>query len=241
MNAKRAWRKFFWKYGTSVSILLGCGMIAISIYVSFGIPNSRIEGLTRFGSGNVVPEPDQGRVEVGLDNDPVLGESGALVTIVEFSDFQCPFCRSFWRDTLPQIKKNFIDSGKVKFVYRDFPLPIHPSAPKSAEAAECAREQGQYWEMHDKIFSEQDLLGQGTVQYDVNDLKNWAREIGLNTKDFNSCLDSGKYQAEVEKDLADGQRAGVSGTPTIFINGRRVVGAQPYTAFAQVIEEELGK
>lgn len=185
-----------------------------------------------------------GPVEVSADDDPFLGPKDAKVTVIEFSDYQCPFCRSFWRNTLNQIKEQYIDAGKsVKFVYRDFPLSsIHSMAQKYAEAAECAEDQGKFWEMHDKIFEEQDKLGQGTIgAYGVNDIKRWAGELGLNGAEFNQCLDSGKYSEEVNQDFKDGTLSGANGTPTIFINGRVVVGAQPFENFKALIDEELKK
>lgn len=181
------------------------------------------------------------KVDVSVDDDPMIGNKNAKVTIIEFSDFQCPFCRSFWKDTYQQIKKEYVDTGKVKFVYRDFPLSFHPMAMPSAQASECADEQGKFWEMHDKMFSEQGKLGQGTVTYTVNDLKLWAVSLGLDSGKFNSCLDSGKYKTEIEKDMADGTTAGVTGTPSLFINGRLVVGAQPFANFKAIIDEELKK
>lgn len=188
------------------------------------------------------PGEPAGKVEVSADNDPFLGPEDAKVTIIEFSDYQCPFCRSFWRGTLNQIKSEYIDSGKsVKFVYRDFPLSsIHPLAQKYAEAAECAGDQNRYWEMHDKIFQEQDKLGQGTISsYDIGDIKRWAGELGLKTQEFNQCLDSGKYAEEVKKDFDEGAAAGVGGTPTFFINGRATVGAQPFENLKTIIDQEL--
>lgn len=188
----------------------------------------------------VVQQPGNGaKVDVSVDDDPVLGNKNAKVTIIEFSDYQCPFCRAFWKDALAQIKKDYIDTGKARFIYRDYPLSFHPMAMPSAQAAECADDQGKYWEMHDKIFGEEEKLGQGTVTYAVDDLKKWAVAIGLNSAQFNQCFDSGKYKAEVEKDMADGTAAGVSGTPSTFINGRLVVGAQPYSSFKAIIDEEL--
>lgn len=183
------------------------------------------------------------KVEVSADDDSFLGPENAKVTIIEFSDYQCPFCRSFWRDTLNQIKEKYIDSGKsVKFVYRDFPLSFHPMSQKYAEAAECAGDQNKYWEMHDKIFFEQDKLGQGTISaYTEDDLKKWAAEISLKVSEFNQCLDSGKYVNEVKKDFDDGSKAGVNGTPSFFINGKVLVGAQPIQAFIQIIDLELEK
>lgn len=178
---------------------------------------------------------------VSTDDDAYLGDKDAPVVIVEFSDYQCPFCRSFWRDTLPLIKSEYIDTGKVRFVYRDFPLDMHPGAMPAAQATECAEEQGKFWEMHDKIFIEQEKQGGGTVQFGVDDIKKWAGGIGLNISELSSCLDSQKYAEEVKKDLKDGQTAGVSGTPGFFVNGRLVVGAQPFSVFKTIIDEELAK
>ncbi|OGN09451.1 MAG: hypothetical protein A3C61_01250 [Candidatus Yanofskybacteria bacterium RIFCSPHIGHO2_02_FULL_39_10] len=179
------------------------------------------------------------KADVSIDDDPSLGNKNAKVTIIEFSDYQCPFCRTFWKESFGQLKKEYIDTGKVRLIYRDYPLSFHPMAMPTAQATECADEQGKYWEMHDKVFAEQEKLGQGTVQFTVQNLKQWASEIGLNAANFNQCLDSGKYKTEVDKDFNDGSAAGVTGTPSFFINGRLTVGAQPYSVFKSIIEEEL--
>ena len=169
-----------------------------------------------------------------VDDDPVKGDKNAPVTIVEFSDFQCPFCERFYTQTLSQIENEYIKTGKVKLVYRDFPLGFHQYAQKAAEAAECADEQGKFWEFHNKIFENQQQLS-------LDSLKQWASEIGLETNKFNNCLDSGKMTSEVQKDLKDGSAAGISGTPGFIINGQLVSGAQPFSAFKQVIDAELTK
>mgnify|MGYP001581899184 FL=1 len=179
------------------------------------------------------------KINVSADDDAFMGNEKAKITIVEFSDFQCPFCRTFWSGALPQIKKEYIDTGKVRFVYRDYPLSFHPAAQPAAEAAECADDQSKFWEMHDKIFSEQEKQGQGTIQFSVDDIKNWASQIDLDMNTFNQCFDSGKYKLEVEEDFVDGSAYGVSGTPTFFINGQRLVGAQPFSAFKAIIDGEL--
>jgi protein-disulfide isomerase len=172
-------------------------------------------------------------IEVSADDDAVLGDENAPITIIEFSDYECPFCARFYLNTLPRLKSEYIDTGKVKLIYRDFPLSsIHPNAQKAAEAAECAEEQGKYYEMHDKIFENQQAIT-------TTDLKKYANEIGLDTNTFNVCLDSGEMAGEVQKDFQDGQLAGVRGTPTFFINGKPLVGAQPFEAFQQIIEGEL--
>ncbi len=165
-------------------------------------------------------------------DDPMKGSADAPVTIIEYSDFQCPFCARFWSQTLPQIQEEYIDTGKVKLIYKDFPLGFHENAQKAGEAAECADDQGMFWEYHDMIYENQ-------ISLSVSSLKTWAKELGLDTSEFNDCLDSGKYTDEVKEDFKEGQAAGVSGTPAFFINGRSLVGAQPFSAFQQIIEEEL--
>lgn len=216
------------------AIVLAGVMISAAVIYS----NGGFDKLTAGGPANIGNVPG-GQKEVSEDDDAFIGDKDAPIVMIEFSDFQCPFCRSFWRDTLPLIKSEYIDTGKVRFVYRDFPLSFHPGAMPAAQAAECAEDQGKYWEMHDKIFSEQEKLGSGTVQFSTDDLKNWAGQIGLAQNKFDSCLDSQKYANEVANDQNDGQSAGVSGTPGFFINGKPIIGAQPFSVFKAIIEEEL--
>lgn len=172
------------------------------------------------------------KVDASPDNDAVLGDVNAPVTIIEFSDFQCPFCERFYTETLPLLKTNYIDTGKVKLIYRDYPLDFHPMAQKSAEAAECVRAKGGdegFWKYHDQIYENQASL--------TNDnLKKWAKELGYN---IDTCLDSGEKTSEVLKDLSDGESYGVTGTPTFFINGQVIEGAYPYATFQEVIDAEL--
>ncbi len=174
-------------------------------------------------------------VDVSEDDDPSKGDDDAPITIIEFSDFQCPFCGRFFTDTLPEIQEQYIDTGKVRLVYRDFPLAFHQYAQKSAEASECADEQGKFWEMHDLLYENQDEWN----DVGVDKFKEYASEIGLDTEQFDDCIDSGKYEEEVLADFEDGQSAGVSGTPAFFINGKKISGAQPFSAFQEIIEEEL--
>ncbi len=234
-----------------VASILISGSILYSKYFSSDKSNNIVNNQqpsVQQSTGNT--QQVAGTVKVSTDDDAYLDKENAPVTLIEFSDFQCPFCRSFFFGTLPQIKKEYIDTGKLKFVYRDFPLSFHPGSKPAALAAECSKEQGRFWELHDKIFSEQQKQGQGTVQFTVEDLKKWALQIGLDTSQFNQCLDSEKYKNEVEKDMADGQSAGVSGTPTFFIgksnnngiiDGTAIRGARPFEAFKTAIDEELKK
>ncbi len=216
------------------AILIAALLISGSV-VFYSLNTGKLGANVKQAGGPTVGE----KINVSVDDDPFMGNEKAKVTIVEFSDFQCPFCRTFWSGAFQQIKKEYVDTGKVKFVYRDFPLSFHPAAIPAAQATQCARDQGKFWEMHDKIFSEQEKQGQGTIQFGLSDIKKWASQINLNMNAFNQCLDSGKYKSEVEKDIADGSTYGVSGTPTLYINGKSIVGAQPFSAFKAIIDGEL--
>ena len=162
------------------------------------------------------------------------GDENAPVTLYEFSDYQCPFCGRFFSDTLPLIEENYIKTGKVKLVFKDFPLDsIHPEATPAALAARCAGDQGKYWEFHDKIFQNQQLLGSAAYSQ-------WAQELGLDVSQFDNCLNTRKHLSAVRKDLLEGQQAGISGTPGFVLNGQVISGAQPYPVFQQAIESALG-
>ena len=161
---------------------------------------------------------------------PTRGPSNAPVTIVEFSDYECPYCVRA-EPTVKDLLAKY--PGKIRLVYRDYPLPMHPKAPKAAEAAHCAGDQGKYWEMHDKLFAS------GGQKLDIADLKSQAREVGLDGGKFDKCLDSGEKAKEVESHRKAGDDAGVSGTPAFFINGRPISGAQPLEAFVAIVDQEL--
>lgn len=176
-------------------------------------------------------------VAVPARNDaPVLGKDNAKVTFVEFGDFQCTFCQRFINDTFGQLKSQYIDTGKMKVIYRYFPLPFHVNAQKAAEAAECAYRQGKFWEYHDLLYKNGQGDGTGLA---AADLKKYAGDLGLDTGSFNTCLDSGAAAATVAQDVKDGQAAGVNGTPTFFVNGKQIVGAQPTDTFDQAIADAL--
>lgn len=163
----------------------------------------------------------------------ILGNTDAKVHIVEYSDLECSYCKSFHANTFSKIKENYIDTGKVTFEYKHYPLYFHPDAQKAAEAVECATDQGKRWPMIDKLFSSDSLS--------ISSIKGYASDLGLDTEEFGECLDSGKYYDKVQKDLAEGQSSGVEGTPTFFINGEMLVGAKPYSAFEEVIDSKLGE
>ncbi len=245
--------------GSKPLLLLAVALVISSLVLSLAVFNAGStigQGLSKVtisvgnaGSGAALapaaaPQASQPPTPPAADVKTVLGsfaaERGnkdAKVTVVEFSDYQCPFCRKSWSEVIPSLFKDYVDTGKVRFIYKDFPLSFHPNAPVYAEAARCAGDQGKYFEMHDKIFQEQDKLGQGTV--DVAFDKKWAMDLGLDAATFNTCFDSGKYKQAVQQDFADGVAVGVSGTPTFFVNGQPIVGAQPYAVIKQAIEQEL--
>ncbi len=171
------------------------------------------------------------------DDDSILGKTNAAVTLIEFTDYQCPFCARHFTQTFAQIKQEYVDTGKVKYIVRDFPLSIHPNAPKASEATECADDQDKFWEMHDALFEKQGLWSSAPNASEL--FKQYATELGLDADDFGSCLDSGKYTAEVQKDFTDGSSGGVTGTPAFFVNGKKLSGAQPFAAFKAAIDAEL--
>jgi protein-disulfide isomerase len=174
--------------------------------------------------------PEVPRIEVEAKG-PSRGPENALVTIVEFSDFQCPYCgREF--PVIERLMKEY--DGKVRLVFRHYPLDFHPFAQKAAEAGACAQDQGKFWELHDKMFTNQNKLG-------VDDLKAYAKSVGLDASRFDKCLDSGEKKALVEEDMKAGTAAGVNGTPAFFINGVFVNGAQPYEQMKQTVDRELKK
>lgn len=183
-------------------------------------------------TSNRTPEIAENIPPTNGDN-AVLGDPNAPVTIISFGDFQCPYCKVLFDGAEKEIRKEFIATGKVKMVYRDFPLDsIHPYARSMAEAAQCAKDQGKYWLYHDALFERQESI----PTLDVTAL---AGELGLDTKAFDECVESGKYKDEVEKDFQDGIAAGVRGTPGNFINGKPYHGALPYATLKKAIEEAL--
>lgn len=164
--------------------------------------------------------------------DPAVGTTAAKITIVEFSDFQCPYCLRA-APTLKQLRQTYGD--KVRVVWKDFPLTqIHPEAFKAAEAGHCAADQGKFWEYHDKLFASQQAL-------QPEFLKQYAREMGMDATKFDACLDASTYSERVRDSVAAGAQVGVSSTPTLYVNGRRLEGAQPYEVLAAVIDEELAR
>ncbi|MGH8522377.1 MAG: DsbA family protein [Gammaproteobacteria bacterium] len=181
-------------------------------------------------------------LEVG--DAPLKGKKDAKLTLIEFSDYQCPFCRRHVETTLPQLEKDYIATGKLRYVFRDFPLEsIHAQAVKAAEAAHCAGEQGKYWELHDKLFANQKTLA-------PENLVAYAKAIGLEAGRFNECLESGKYAGKIKRGIAEGQKLGITGTPTLLLGRsagdqvkevKMMVGALPFALYKEEIEKLLAE
>ena len=193
------------------------------------------------------PQPSAPQLfTVSFDGEPVKGNPDAPVTVVEFSDFQCPFCSRFFEQTLPLIEKNYIDTGKIKFVYKDLPLDsLHPNARSAHIAAECADEEGKFWEYHDVLFQKQ-AVWQRLASSDLDiALSQFAVDLGMNAASFESCMESQDIADEVNQDTLEAARYGTTGTPTFFIGTEKdgfikMVGAQPFASFQRVIDEQLG-
>jgi len=223
---------------------LACFLIGLVVgYFTFSYAFNRGFALARGVPGvQSVPsaqrqkiQPNEGRIDVSVDDDPYIGPKNAPVTIVEFSDFQCPFCADFYEKTYRPLMQKY--DGKVRFVYRDFPLDLHADAEKAAEAANCAFQQGpdKYWALHDAIFKNQRMTGLGPAA-----IATMAKTIsGLDTVKLDECIKSGKMADEISKDVQDAKSYDVTGTPTFFINGQRLVGAQPLASFSSIIDQLL--
>lgn len=173
----------------------------------------------------------QQRLNVPVGSNPAFGPANAPITIIEFSDFECPYCRKWVQETWPLIQKAY--PGKVRLYYRDFPLSGHPNAIPAAVAARCAGEQNQYWAFHDKLFSGTTL---NSAVYEA-----YAQALGLDTAKFKACTQANRYEKDVNDDLQFGANLGIRGTPTFIINGIPLVGAQPFSAFQKIIDQELAQ
>ena len=184
-------------------------------------------------------------LEISADNDPIIGNPDAPITIIEFSDFQCPFCAKFHMQTLPTIMDEYINKGTVKLVFRDFPIQsIHPNAVPASIAAECANEQEKFEQMYHMLFEKQKEWSNLETSYAITAFNQYASELQLNEEKFDSCIKNVKYIEEVQKDLNEGRTYGVTGTPGFFIGNEKIgfvelKGAQPFESFKKVIDSQL--
>ena len=227
------------------SILIAAVVISLSLFLTRG-------GKTVAGQNDTQGQDNAGNEQVQLsiaDNDRILGSPTAPLTLYEFSDFQCPFCRKFFNETYTQLKKNYVDTGKLKIVYRHMPLSFHPAARPAALAAECAGDQGKFWEFHDTIFQEQSKLNPKeltnpelykTITFGEAEIKGWASKIpGIDSNAFNECLAAGTHNDKVGANINQAMSIGINGTPTFVLNGKLIVGAQPFEAFSYALDQSL--
>ncbi|MBI5621257.1 DsbA family protein [Candidatus Falkowbacteria bacterium] len=230
---------FLFGFFVGVTVTAIVGVLFFTLNSSSAGSGNGVAATPTGGTGTPAPaaaQPSQPTAAAAIpavtDADHMRGDKNAKITLVEYSDFQCPFCLKHV-DTLTKILAEY--PGKVRLVYRHFPLTnIHPQAQKAAEASECASEQGKFWEMHDAIFQ-----AQATNTMGIDQWKTVAKDLGLNTSQFNDCLDTGKYASAVATESQQGQAAGATGTPATFVNGQLVSGAVPYENFKSILDSLL--
>lgn len=251
-------------YVLPLSILLAAVIIGYAMMSSATTINAGLSKITIAangsdgGSGTVLPPTDDGTLNPPAAPTAVIadlmegapgkiGSDSAPLVLVEYSDYQCPFCKAFFMNTEKALVTKYVDTGKLQIVYKDFPLSFHPMAAPSANAARCAGDQGKYWEMHDKIFEETYKINPtATSQYTNDDLKKWGADLGLNAATFNKCVDDNTHGAEVTANFNEGAANGVSGTPSFFLgprdgDGEFIVGAQPLSSFEAAIDALLAE
>lgn len=244
----------------STSILVGSGNLRINSSVvqkngENGIANAVVQGIAaqpQTQQQAQVPvttvQPLESPVKVKIAGDAVFGDKNAKLTLVEYSDFECPYCKKAFEELLPEFKKDYINTGKMNFVYKNLPLPFHQNAAKEAEAVLCAKDQGgdsAFYKYHDRIFTKTTSGGTGIA---IDQLSEIAKDLGLKVTQFQKCLDSSKFKTEVATGVTEAGKVGANGTPTWFIGktiskdlieGIKIVGVQPYDNFKQVIDREL--
>lgn len=238
------------------------GILVVAAFF-IGTLYTKVQYLEKGGGTGAAGLPQQAvqptvaaKVEVKVkESDPALGPKDAKVTMIVFEDFQCPFCGAFaglneemvknmqsrdpsWQPAIPNVKKEYVDTGKVLLVWKDYPF-LGQESFWAAAAARCAQEQGKFWEYHDYLFANQNGENQGA--FSKEHLKKFAGKMGLKTQEFTACVDSGKYDKQMQEAQAYGQSVGVQGTPGTFVNGKFVSGAAPFSQFKTIIDEELKK
>lgn len=200
------------------------------------VAGAGVGGVAGLGGGHQQPPSDPADIKL-RSGDHIRGDKNAKVTVVEYGDFRCPFCERWFQQVEPPLKTSYVDAGKVKMIFRNYAF-LGPQSTWAAEAAECGAEQGKFWEFHDWLYSNQ-APESDLAYYSKANLIKYAGQVGLGNSQFASCLNSDKYARRVADDLAQGQKDGVTGTPTVFINGQRVVGAQPFNVFSAIIDSIL--
>ncbi len=205
-------------------------------YIFIGVVVVGVIGYFAYSSMSSSGSATQLSSNVFLNMGESMGNSSAKVTVVEFADFQCPYCQNWFAVVEPQLVKDYVDTGKVKFVFRNFPF-IGQDSVWAAEAAYCALDQNQFWQYHDYLYNHQGQENSGA--FSKANLESFAAKMGLNTTQFDSCLESDKYASKVQGDYNAGKNAGVTSTPSFFVNGKIIVGNQPYSQLQSMINSAL--
>lgn len=217
------------------AIILAGVIVAGAVLYSRLPPSGNTLGVKSSKTPSVEERGDSLKIQ---KDDFILGSSAAKVVLIEYGDFQCPFCGRFFKTTEQQLKETYIKQGKAVFVWRDFAF-LGEESFRAAEAARCAGEQGKFWDYHDHLFGNQ--RGENEGAFGDQNLKRFAKELKLDEAEFNSCFNSGKFRKRVENAAVEGKSLGVNGTPATFVNGQLVSGAQPFAVFQKIIDEELKK
>jgi protein-disulfide isomerase len=225
-----------WLSPVVIAIMFSAWIIGMSILgAGYMISKEVSKSNTAIVDENTPVGPINIEVPAGL---PVLGDNNAKVTVIEFADFQCPYCGDWQKTIFPKLKSEYIDTGKIRFVFMDFAF-LGEESNKAAEAAKCAADQNRFWDYHDKLYASQ--KGENEGAFSDSNLKVYAKELQLNTSEFNSCFDARIHKAIVEEGFNKGSGYGVTSTPTVYINGIQALGLLTYENYKQIIEAELSK
>ncbi|MBT6069124.1 DsbA family protein [Candidatus Peregrinibacteria bacterium] len=212
-------------------------VVLIALIIGYVVGGMGGGGITFEGSGDTADAPEIALGELSGGEGPILGDSDAPVVLEEYSDYQCPYCKRHYTNTFMQLYNTYVKTGQVRLEFKDYPLSFHANAVPAAVAAYCAGEQKNYWGMHDALYENFDLWAKSTNP-NVEFVR-IAKALKLKTKNFEKCLSSGNYDAIIDANQAEGVKKGVTGTPAFFINGKKVVGAQPFSVFKSLIEEAM--
>ena len=224
--------RFIKDYASVISLAVSIVALGIGVFNTYQIKNNT-QIATAGGTTGESPEKIIGELP---KNTPVMGNPNAKLTVVEFGDFQCPYCGQFHKDVLPALKQEYIDTGKVKFAYIDFAF-LGQESRDAAEAAKCAGEQNKFWEYYDELYNNQ--KGENLGAFNADNLKKFASDINLNAEQFNSCVLANKYNKQIADELSLGKKFGINGTPGFLIGKQSIKGAPPVAAFEQVINSQL--
>ncbi len=226
-------------------LILPVSILIAGLMVSGAVIYSRDAGTGQNALVGGQPKVEIKKVDIEVKNAPMLGDANAPITIVEYGDFQCPFCQRYNQNVQSALVSEYVNTGKAKFIWKDYAF-LGQESLWAAEAARCANDQGKFWQYHDYTYTHQGQENSGA--FSKLNLKKFAQALGLNMAQFNNCLDSGKYTAFIQQETQQGSTYGVSGTPATFVNGRLVadangnsVGAAPFSVFKSVIDQELSK